>query len=339
MAFSFSFLLSIVAVPVPHPKPRNTTTIRPEVAKRKLISSSPLNRTLSSNSNNIDCLSNDSAQSNIENFTTDANSYVIDAKSYTDSDGSSKRNSVRCEEKLKVSYNYFINEKEVFMIPARENEANFNYNSEILEKYDYKSTNIKSDDDDDDYNNNDNRTDHKQKLNINMDKENIENSLNGNSILTSSDLASTKNTYGQEKKLCAVISTMPKCNHLNKLYINDMITQTKEGECLKDPKKAKIPRTASKSNDFEVNSLEKQKRHLTSHAEDITFALNLNVTSILLPDQSREVDKNFAQLPKTKKNTDSKDVVEEKSCITMGSSGACCISLIFMGIITQFSFA
>uniref|UniRef100_V9IA10 Cobl-like 1 n=1 Tax=Apis cerana TaxID=7461 RepID=V9IA10_APICE len=320
MAFSFSFLLSIVAVPVPHPKPRNTTTIRPEVAKRKLISSSPLNRTLSSNSNNIDCLSNDSAQSNIENFTTDANSYVIDAKSYTDSDGSSKRNSVRCEEKLKVSYNYFINEKEVFMIPARENEANFNYNSEILEKYDYKSTNIKSDDDDDDDNNNDNRTDHKQKLNINMDKENIENSLNGNSILTSSDLASTKNTYGQEKKLCAVISTMPKCNHLNKLYINDMITQTKEGECLKDPKKAKIPRTASKSNDFEVNSLEKQKRHLTSHAEDITFALNLNVTSILLPDQSREVDKNFAQLPKTKKNTDSKDVVEEKSCITMGSS-------------------
>ncbi|XP_028524954.1 cordon-bleu protein-like 1 isoform X2 [Apis cerana] len=309
-----------VAVPVPHPKPRNTTTIRPEVAKRKLISSSPLNRTLSSNSNNIDCLSNDSAQSNIENFTTDANSYVIDAKSYTDSDGSSKRNSVRCEEKLKVSYNYFINEKEVFMIPARENEANFNYNSEILEKYDYKSTNIKSDDDDDNDNNNDNRIDHKQKLNINMDKENIENSLNGNSILTSSDLASTKNTYGQEKKFCAVISTMPKCNHLNKLYINDMITQTKEGECLKDPKKAKIPRTASKSNDFEVNSLEKQKRHLTSHAEDITFALNLNVTSILLPDQSREVDKNFAQLPKTKKNTDSKDVVEEKSCITMGSS-------------------
>lgn len=154
MAFSFSFPLSIVAVPVPHPKPRNTTTIRPEVAKRKLISPSPLSRTLSSNSNNIDCLSNDSTQSNIESFTTDANSYdLIDAKSYTDSDGSSKRNSIRCEEKLEVSCNYFTNEKEVFMIPAGESEANFDYNSEILEKYDYKSTNIKSDDDDDDNNN------------------------------------------------------------------------------------------------------------------------------------------------------------------------------------------
>ncbi|XP_031371052.1 cordon-bleu protein-like 1 isoform X4 [Apis dorsata] len=309
-----------VAVPVPHPKPRNTTTIRPEVAKRKLISPSPLSRTLSSNSNNnnIDCLSNDSAQSNIESFTTDANSYVTDAKIYTDSDGSSKKNSVRCEEELEISCNYFTNEKEVFMTPAGESEANFDYSSEILEKYDFKSTNIKNDDDDD--NNNDNRTDHKQKLNININKENIENSLNGDSILINSDLMSIKNTSGQEKKLCTVISTMPKCNHLNKLYINDMITQTKEGEYLKDLKKAKLPRTASKSNDFEVNSLEKQKRHLTSHAEDITFALNLNVTSILLPDQSREVDKNFAQLPKTKKNTDSKNVDEEKSCITVGSS-------------------
>lgn len=330
MVSSFSFLLSIVAVPVPHPKPRNTTTIRPEVAKRKLISPSPLSRTLSSNSNNIECLSNDSAQSNIENFTTDANSYVTDAKSYTDNDGSSRRSSIKCEEKLEISCNYFTNEKEIFMIPTGESEASFDYSSEILEKYDFKSPNIKNNDDNDDDNNNDNRIDHKQELNINMNKENVKNFLNEDSILTKNDLMSIKSTYGQEKKLCAVISTMPKCNHLNKLYINDMTTQCKEGEYLKDPKKTKIPRTASKSNDFEVNSLEKQKRHLTSHAEDITFALNLNVTSILLPEQSREVDKNFAQLPKTKKNTDSKDVGEEKSCITVGSSGACCISLIFI---------
>ncbi|XP_043260809.1 uncharacterized protein LOC122402248 isoform X2 [Colletes gigas] len=84
-----------------------------------------------------------------------------------------------------------------------------------------------------------------------------------------------------------VISTIPKCEHLQSLTNEQPPLQLGEGKMARDTKmeggendhkRVRIPRTASKSNDFETNTLERQKRHLTS-SEDITFALNINVAS------------------------------------------------------------
>ncbi|XP_033365339.1 protein cordon-bleu-like isoform X2 [Bombus vosnesenskii] len=284
-----------VGEPVPLPKPRKAATIRPEVPKRKLKPPSPLSRTLSSDSSYVDSLSNAPAHSSTGSFITDSSSNC----------GSS----IKGEEKLDVCSNYSTSEDEVFMTPGHLSEASFDYSSiDLEEKNQTNSTDTALNNDIDDGANGE------RKLSINEDKVN-EASLNQDSTMVRSELStvSSKNS-SQEKKLCAVISTMPKCDHLSSLSIKDTVSQSKEWEGLKEPKKARIPRTASKSNDFEVNALEKQKRHLTSHAEDITFALNLNVNPSLLS------DRDLAQQSREEQDTESQDVGGEKSPVAVVSS-------------------
>lgn len=211
------------------------------------------------------------------------------------------------------------------MTPGHLSEASFDYSSiDLEEKSQTSSTDTTLNNDIDDGANGE------RKLSINEDKVNVEASLNQDSTLVRSELStvSSKNS-SQEKKLCAVISTMPKCDHLSSLSIKDTVSQSKEWEGLKEPKKARIPRTASKSNDFEVNALEKQKRHLTSHAEDITFALNLNVNPSLLS------DRDLAQQSREEQDTESQDMGGEKSPVAVVSSGACCISLMCVRTLFQ----
>ncbi|KAG7212499.1 hypothetical protein KM043_012810 [Ampulex compressa] len=50
-------------------------------------------------------------------------------------------------------------------------------------------------------------------------------------------------------------------------------------EGVRNAKRARMLRSMSKTNDFEINSAMKQKKHLSSNAEDITCALNLSLSS------------------------------------------------------------
>ncbi|XP_043507013.1 uncharacterized protein LOC122527152 isoform X4 [Frieseomelitta varia] len=354
-----------VGEPVPLPKPRKA--VRPEVSKRRLAPSSPLSRTtLSSDSSYVDCLSNVPARPSTGSFTNDASSNLTDRKiSVRSSCGSF----VGGEEMLEVCSNCTTSEDEVFMTPEYQSGRSFNYNLVVLEG---KNETEPIDNDTDDRANNErklsisedqesveaasiddgdieerksseasveasstsDKADDNRKLSINESEVNVEACSDQNSTLVRTkrgSVDSTRSVSGQEKKLCAVISTMPKCDHLSSLNVKDTLAQGKEWE----PKKARIPRTASKSNDFEVNTLERQKRHLTSHAEDITFALNLNVNPNLLPDQLREFDTDLAQQPQLEEqdDTESRGVGEEKSsCVAVGSSGACCISLTYANL-------
>ncbi|XP_043507009.1 uncharacterized protein LOC122527152 isoform X1 [Frieseomelitta varia] len=344
-----------VGEPVPLPKPRKA--VRPEVSKRRLAPSSPLSRTtLSSDSSYVDCLSNVPARPSTGSFTNDASSNLTDRKiSVRSSCGSF----VGGEEMLEVCSNCTTSEDEVFMTPEYQSGRSFNYNLVVLEG---KNETEPIDNDTDDRANNErklsisedqesveaasiddgdieerksseasveasstsDKADDNRKLSINESEVNVEACSDQNSTLVRTkrgSVDSTRSVSGQEKKLCAVISTMPKCDHLSSLNVKDTLAQGKEWE----PKKARIPRTASKSNDFEVNTLERQKRHLTSHAEDITFALNLNVNPNLLPDQLREFDTDLAQQPQLEEqdDTESRGVGEEKSsCVAVGSSDA-----------------
>ncbi|XP_017759001.1 PREDICTED: uncharacterized protein LOC108549933 isoform X2 [Eufriesea mexicana] len=290
-----------VGEPVPLPKPRKAAPMRPEVPKRKLAPPCPLITIPSSDSNHVDCLLNASTRSSTRSCTDDENLNMTDEKSYTESVGSSNGIFFKSEEKLDIASDCSTSEDEIFMTPGIDQiEASFDYSSiNLEEKNKIESMNLTLKDDDDGAN-------YEVESNIDGNKENIDISLNQDSTIKnvhSSILI--KGTSSQEKKLCAVISTMPKCDHLNTLSVNNTVTQ----ESLKEPKRGKILRTASKSNDFEINSLEKQKRHLTSHAEDIMFALNLNVTSSI--DLLSE---------KEKQDTGSQGVGGEKSYVAVGPS-------------------
>lgn len=319
MASSFSFLLSTVGEPVPLPKPRKAATMRPEVSKRKLAPPSPLITIPNSDSNHVDCLLNASTRSSTRSCTDDENLNMTDEKSYTENVGSSNGIFFKSEEKLDIASNCSTSEDEIFMTPGIDQvEANFDYSSiKLEEKNNIETMNSTLKDDND-------GTNCEAESNIDGNKENIGISFNQDSTMVKSLVHGSipiKGTSSHEKKLCAVISTMPKCDHLNTISVNNTIAQYKELETLKEPKRSKIPRTASKSNDFEINPLEKQKRHLTAHAEDIMFALNLNVTS--------SIDLLFE---KEKQDTSSQGVGGEKSYVAVGPSGACCISLMCVGV-------
>ncbi|XP_076757179.1 uncharacterized protein LOC143427144 isoform X1 [Xylocopa sonorina] len=301
-----------VGEPVPRPKPRK---VRPKAPQRKLTPLSPSIRTLYSVTSNVDRLPNVPARSSIASSGNDASSSVIDGKSNANSIGFSSKSSTESEEKMEVASS--SSDDEVYLTP-NQSEASFDYDSAFLkEKGNIDSENILPNDQDEEVN-------IKKELDPDSGKENVDNStdLNSTSSRSERNSVSSKGTPGQEKRLCAVISTMPKCDHLDTLNVNDAITQSIDKEGVKDPKKAKIPRTASKSNDFEINPLEKQKRHLTSHVEDITFALNLNVASNvgLASDESVKFDGDVVQQPEGEREIGFKGVGEEMSPLAVGSS-------------------
>ncbi|KOC67950.1 Cordon-bleu protein-like 1 [Habropoda laboriosa] len=289
-----------VGEPVPLPMPRMTATMRPEVPKRNLAPPPLLSRILSSDFSNVDRLSNAPVQPSTGSSANDACSSV------TENVGFSTISFTRSEEKLEVTSDCFTSEDEDFFTPGIEqSQASFDYNLVVLEEQN-KVESLPYD-----------RSNCKQDLSIDEDKENVETLSNQKTALPKSEQNSS---MIKERALCAVISTIPKCNHLDSLTMDSTVTQNKEREVLKDSKKVRIPRTASKSNDFEINSLERQKRHLTSHAEDITFALNLNVASNvgLLSDKSVEFDRDFAQ--PSKEDNDCHGVVGEKFHLAEGTS-------------------
>ncbi|XP_017882688.1 cordon-bleu protein-like 1 isoform X2 [Ceratina calcarata] len=355
-----------VGEPAPLPKPRKrSTTQRPEVPRRKIAPPSPSSRTLSSESSNVDRLSN-------------APSPVARSESI-------ERSSVRSDEKLEVVSCYSTSEEEFFTPGPDQSQEVFNYDSIILKE---KTEAMKNEDvkcekeleegsieksentslienkncnqtvkitkeesnSDKDYNSIilEEKTELIKNKDVKCEKElsterNTQNSENPSWIKNKncnqavrkiskresstdeedSSLPSDGVQSVKEKRVCAVISTMPKCDHLNELSMDDAVRvqreQNKEG--FKEPRKARIPRTASKSNDFETNSLEKQKRHLTSHAEDITFALNLNVASaIALPRESDSEDTPPGHAVGSPDNFSKTDALLQKVSDTLSSS-------------------
>lgn len=104
----------------------------------------------------------------------------------------------------------------------------------------------------------------------------------------------------RDKETCTVISTIPKCEHLDTIKENSALNNVKCSitENIVEPyekrqndqgkksnnnakyvKRAKVVRSQSKSDDFEMDSLKRQRRYLTLPTEDIAYALNLNLST------------------------------------------------------------
>lgn len=68
---------------------------------------------------------------------------------------------------------------------------------------------------------------------------------------------------------CAIISTIPKCDHLEPFADGDNFSAKKRGN--------RVVRSQSETGHFEVGPAEKHSRHLTTNGEAFTFALNPNL--------------------------------------------------------------
>lgn len=100
-----------------------------------------------------------------------------------------------------------------------------------------------------------------------------------------------------DKETCTVISTIPKCEHLDAIREDDTLNNTtkrivmenddelrekhqnyrsEESSNVRIAKRTRMIRSQSKSDDFETDTLKKQRRYFTSPPEDIAHALNLN---------------------------------------------------------------
>ncbi|KAM0726421.1 Cordon-bleu protein-like 1 [Formica fusca] len=110
-----------------------------------------------------------------------------------------------------------------------------------------------------------------------------------------------KNDLEKNKEMCTVISTIPKCDHFDVIKEDDTLNsiikysiaenvnescqklQTAQSEesnnSMKNAKRTKVIRSQSKSDDFEMDTLKRQKRYFTSSPEDIAHALNLNFST------------------------------------------------------------
>ncbi|XP_050451531.1 uncharacterized protein LOC126851516 isoform X1 [Cataglyphis hispanica] len=109
-----------------------------------------------------------------------------------------------------------------------------------------------------------------------------------------------KNDLEKNKEMCMVISTIPKCDHFDVIQEDDTLNsiikysiagnvnescqklQTDQSEKSNNSmksKRAKVIRSQSKSDDFEMDILKRQRRYLTSSPEDIAHALNLNFST------------------------------------------------------------
>ncbi|EFN65152.1 Cordon-bleu protein-like 1 [Camponotus floridanus] len=110
-----------------------------------------------------------------------------------------------------------------------------------------------------------------------------------------------KSGFERNKDTCTVISTIPKCDHFDVIReddtLNDIIKcniaenanesspklgiegRGEESNNVKITKRTKVIRSQSSSDDFEMDTLKRQKRYLTSPPEDIVHALNLNFSA------------------------------------------------------------
>lgn len=112
--------------------------------------------------------------------------------------------------------------------------------------------------------------------------------------------AAKKNDSEKDKKICTVVSTIPKCERLDAIgedgALNNIakcvITKNADVLCEKhqnykneessdsgNAQRMRMVRSQSKSDDFETDILKKQRRYLTLPPEDIAHALNLNVSA------------------------------------------------------------
>lgn len=112
--------------------------------------------------------------------------------------------------------------------------------------------------------------------------------------------AAKKSNSEEDKKMCTVISTIPKCerldavredgalNNIAKCIIAENIDELYEekhenyqseesSSGARNAKRTRVVRSQSKSDDFQTDILKRQRRYLTLPPEDIAHALNLNV--------------------------------------------------------------
>lgn len=106
-----------------------------------------------------------------------------------------------------------------------------------------------------------------------------------------------KYDHGKDKETCAIISTIPKCEHLDAIRKDNALNniakriiaenvdefcekhqnyQSEESSGARNAKRTKVVRSQSKSDDFEMDIWKKQRRYLTLPPEDIAHTLNLN---------------------------------------------------------------
>lgn len=130
------------------------------------------------------------------------------------------------------------------------------------------------------------------------------------------DATAVKGSLGKDRETCTVISTIPKCEHIDAVKEGSPLNTTAKrdvastdhrfgkrsriGRATKDDdeagekrrrndqseesnggaksaKRTKVVRSQSKSDDFETDPLKRHRRHFTSPPENIVYALNLNL--------------------------------------------------------------
>jgi len=106
-----------------------------------------------------------------------------------------------------------------------------------------------------------------------------------------------KNNPEKNKETCTIISIIPKCDHFNATRkdgtLNNIVKhiiaenvakfcekhqnyQSEKSNNARNAKRIRMIRSQSKSDDFEMDILKKQRRYLTLPSQDIAHALNLN---------------------------------------------------------------
>lgn len=154
----------------------------------------------------------------------------------------------------------------------------------------------------------------------------------------------------KDKKMCTIISTIPKCerfdavkedgalNNIAKRVITENVDnlcercencQNEELNGARSAKRTRIIRSQSKSNDFETDILKRQRRYFTLPSENIAHALNLNIPA-RNPTSFDITEKNWKQIV-TGHCTDHAENVDINKGKSYGEliTGACCCTINF----------
>ncbi|XP_032678376.1 uncharacterized protein LOC116847463 isoform X2 [Odontomachus brunneus] len=175
----------------------------------------------------------------------------------------------------------------------------------------------------------------------------------------SGDVTVKSSALGKDRETCTVISTIPKCERLDDIKEHGVLPSfaasdrrqqlgersqvkcaTEIGEECQKPngkageshdnarnaKRARVVRSQSKSDDFQMDILKRQRRYLTSPPENIVYALNLNLPEARTSMSSHAVEKEREQ-PGAGRCTDGTrevDVDKGESCgglVTVAKDG------------------
>lgn len=147
-----------------------------------------------------------------------------------------------------------------------------------------------------------------------------------------------ENNSSSRVSSCAVISTIPKCAHLTPKSDDDASKTGSEtnlepaidrvANFRSVPKRVKVFRSQSATNDFDVKPFEKHTRHFTSHPEDFTCAMNPNFSRGVLNVETdgtgnRNPETSTSQPGDESEDTPRTSIEDYPPFVTVGTNLAC----------------